>query len=45
MKEAYKLILFYKDLINNDINQLVIRAYSLDEKFLFDKEKLNNYQK
>ena len=45
MKEADKLTIFYKDLIDNDtidindISQLIIRSYSLDEKFLFDEQK------
>ena len=45
MKEADKLTIFYKDLIDNatinisGINELIIRAYSLDEKFLFNEEK------
>ena len=45
MKEDDKLTIFYKDLIDNDaidindISQLIIRSYSLDEKFLFDEQK------
>lgn len=45
MREADRLTIFYKDLTDNnvidisDINELIIKSYSLDEKFLFNEEK------